>query len=99
MCLARKQRRRGGAGGLGEARWGGREAHEGFGEVELAGIVPAGVLSLVSLGDIGGGYSQLGVDFVEWCLGRREAELTLEEQGLGRITIRVRYVEALGGID
>jgi len=82
-----------------EAARGGGEAHERFGEVKLSSVVPASILGLVPVGDIGGRYSQLGIDFVERRLGRRETELALEEDGLGRISVRVGKIQPLGGID
>lgn len=55
--------------------------------MQLAGIMEAGGVSLAALGDIGGGYGELGIDLVEGVLGGGESELVLEEGGLGGVSV------------
>lgn len=67
--------------------------------MQLAGIAEAGVAVLAALGGVGGWDGELGRDFVERMLRRGEAELALEEGGLGGVLVGVREAKALGGIE
>lgn len=67
--------------------------------MKLASIVPSSVMVFLSLGDVGGGDCELGIDFVDGVLGGGEAELALEEGGFGRIPIRIGEIQALRWID
>lgn len=57
-------------------------------------MVEAGI-ALSALYGVRRGYGELGVDFVEGMLGGREAELVLEEGGLGRVSVGVGEIQAL----
>jgi len=96
--LAGKGGRGRGARRLQEAGRGGGEAHEGLGQVQLSGVPVAPVAVLIALGGIGGGYRELGGDLVQRVLRVGQAELALEQRGLGRVLVRRAEVEPLGGI-
>lgn len=67
--------------------------------MQLPSIVPASVALLVALGDVRRGDGQLGGDFVQRRLAAGQAELILEQGGLGRVAVGIGEVQALHRIN
>lgn len=55
--------------------------------MELAGIVPSSIMVFIAIRGIRGRDGELGIDFVEGCLGVRETELVLEKRRFGGVTV------------
>lgn len=66
--------------------------------MQLAGILVATAPVPVALGYVCERDRKLGGDLIERVLGGREAELALEQRGLGRILVGFAEVQALRGI-
>ena len=67
--------------------------------MQLAGIVPPAAVVLVAVGGVGRGDGQLGIDLAEGRLRGGQAELALEERGLGGVAVGAGEVESLGRVD
>lgn len=93
--LAGEGRRTARARRLQKARGRCREADKRLGQVQFARIVPTSIVLLFSSRSVRWRDGQLGGDFVEGILGRRETELTLEQRRLGRIPVRAGEIQSL----
>lgn len=99
MGLARKSRRCRGARGMRKTRSRGGKADVGFGEMQPSSIMPAAVVVFAAMSNVRWWDGKLGGDLKQGRLGARETELALKERGFGGVSIGVRQVQALHGIN